>query len=478
MILITNINSCSMCNHTTASIITDNTMFNNIEFLLSAEDVTQEQAKEFLTEMMSRPCKITLDTRLYDKIASSISFFKMPHLIVLDTMNKVLFKTPIDSIPYYTDVIETYSNSIYKNSVVSNDRIKKIIGWRTLNKVDNYFIVTGWQNSDKVYIYDKTTNKLDSLYFTNNDEIIHSLIKAGDDHDIDMAKMKAVYKKYQQPYNLIQFGTGAISGEDQISSSIDLQYIDPDKRLDTIQSEWLTYVYSFKPATKKMKILPLVDWASDSLKGYIFDQYKVDYQSYRELNDSTWIIGGEEYIEEPYDMKNNPIVNDSTMLLINRQPKSNYKQDQLFFYFHKAKDDPKLRYSGKYIKIEFDSIRSFAGEKLNEPGYMWQYEFKYPYFYYNAAPLIYNDLDKSIFDVRKLNKNITWIHALDIDQNVIRILVQEKKNRVLYVVLKDSMKIIKRHNFGEIPSKNNIVLEKENIYYMNKEGQIIEMVKF
>jgi hypothetical protein len=476
MILITNINSCSMCNHTTASIVSNNPLFNNIEYLMSAEDATAEQAKEFLEEMMQRPCKVTINTKLYDRIAETITIFKFPHLVILDTANKILFKTPIDSIVHYYDVIETYTNKKYKTKTFSNDRIRKVIGWRTLNKVGNYFVVTGWQNSEKVYVLNKENKALDSIYLTTNDDVIHRLIQSGNGKDINMEDMKVVYKKYDMPYSLIQFGTGALSGKDQISSSIDLQYVDPNGRFDTIESTWLVYGYTYKPATKKLRILPIVDWASDSANSYVFDHYKFDYQSYQEIDDSTWLMGGKEDIQEEYDLNNNPRRND-TILLFNRLPKKNYQLDRVFFYFRKAHDDTKLRYANKYIKVSFDSIASFEGDKMNEPGYMWTYQLQYPYFYYNNAPLIYNDLDKSIFDIKKISKNITWIHAMDVDKNVLRILVQEKKNRVLYVVWRNSMKVMKRYNFGELPSRNNIVLEGENIYYMNKEGQIIEMTK-
>jgi hypothetical protein len=196
ILLVTNISSCTFCNRSTGLILQNDPLFKNIDFLMSDEEVTMEQARSFLEEMMQRPCKITLDNTLYDTIASAIDDFKMPQVVILDTLNTILFKTPVDSVPFYTDVIETFTALSYHRNVISNNRIKKIIGWRTLNKVGSYFLVTGWQSSEKMFIYNKTTQKLDSLFITSNDSLIHSLIKSGDGNDIDMRRMKKVYKDY------------------------------------------------------------------------------------------------------------------------------------------------------------------------------------------------------------------------------------------------------------------------------------------
>jgi hypothetical protein len=276
---------------------------------------------------------------------------------------------------------------------------------------------------------------------------------------------------------LIQFGTNAITQPGQISSSMDLLYVHPDKPLDTISSEWLSFVFTYKPAARQMKIISVKDWESDSANGYLFDHYKLDYQSYVELNDSTWLLGGKEYIETPWDPEDNPILNDTTMLLFNRKkdPEKGYKLETLFFYFSKPSGSSKLRYANKYIKVSYDSIYTFEGQKMNEPGYMFQYMFEYPYLFYYSSPLIYNDADKSLFDIRTVHKDISWIYALNTDKNIMRILVQENKKEVLYVLRKSDHSVLKRFSFGDLPAKNNIVLEKENLYYMNKEGQIIEM---
>lgn len=477
ILLVTNINSCTFCNQSTGMIIKNDPLFRDVHFLLSDEDVTPDQAKLFLEEMMQRPCKITLDNALYHKIESTINVFKMPHVVILDTLNNLIFKTPVDSVRFYRDVIGTFSPEKYRKTVLSNNRIKKIIGWRTLNKVNNYYIVTGWQSSEKMFVYNKLTHKLDSVFLTNNDTLIKALIKKGDGHDIDIARMKKVYKTYGLPYSLIQFGTNAITTNDMISSSLDLLYVDPDKPLDTITSEWLSYAFTFKPSTKEMKITPIKDWESDSANGYIFDRYKLDYQSYLQLNDSTWLIGGKEDQQQEWDLENNPRLNDTTIGLFNRKqdPDKGYKLEQLFYYYTKTPAGTKLRYNNRHLLIAYDSMYTFDGQKMNEPGYMFQYSFNYPYLFYNSSPFIYNETDKSLFDVRTLNKNITWIHALNTEDNVLRILVQEKKKKVLYILWKDNHQLLKSVSLGDLPSKNNIILEKENLYYMNKEGQIVEM---
>jgi hypothetical protein len=479
ILLVTNINSCTFCNHTTGTIIKNDPVFKNVNFLLSPEEATAEQAKLFLEEMMQRPCAIILDSMLYAKIASTIAIFKMPHVVVLDSINNILFKTPIDSVRFYRDVLQTFAPARYHTKVISNSRIKKIIGWRTLNKIDDHYIVTGWQSSDRMFVYNKATNRLDSVFITNNDSLIKALIEKGDGHDIDIARMKKVYKDYDLPYSLIQFGTNAIQVNDHIASSIDLLYVDPDKPLDTITSEWLSFVFTYKPSAKQMKIIPLKDWESDSANGYIFDHYKLDYQSYREINDSTWLIGGKEDNRNDWDPENNPRMNDTSILLFNRQkdPDKGYKHEQLFYYFTKSAGESKLHYANKYIMVSYDSIYTFDREKMNEPGYMFQYTFEYPYLYYNASPFIYNDTDKSLFDIRMLNKNITWIHTLNTDEHVVRILVQEKKKKILYVLWKHNYQLLKTVELGDLPSKNNMILEGENIYFMNKEGQIVEMEK-
>jgi hypothetical protein len=387
--------------------------------------------------------------------------------------------TTLDSVCCFHNVPTTLPDTPYKKNVIVNNRLKSIAGWRTLNKVGHYYIITGWQSSEKMFIYNKVTAKLDSLYITSNDSLIRALIKQGSGCNIDIARMKAMYKAYNLPYSLIRFGTNALTKGDKITSSFDLFYIDPGKTHDTISSEWLSFVFTYKPSTREMKILPVKDWESDSANGFLFGRYKLDYQYYSQENDSTWLLGGKEYVQADWDPENSPLLDDPLMPFAKRkrEREKGYAFEQLFCYFTRSGHDQRLRYSGRHVLIPYDSLYTFDGEKMNEPGYLFRYGWLHPYIFYHASPFIYNTANRSVYDIRKLNADITWIHAMHTDEHVVRILTQENTSKVLYVLWKHNLQLIKRIPLGDLSSRNTIILEKENLYFMNNDGHIVEMVK-
>lgn len=442
-----NINSCSFCNKAINSIIDDD-LVGKADLLFYSEDLSEEQIDEFITHNFKTPPRYIFNDKLYKSVTQNIKLFKTPLLIILDTTHAVVKTFPIDSIHFYKDLVMSTVNGNASKVTISNDRIKRMSGYRRLNKVDNHLFITGMGNPTKMYDYNLTTRSLDSLCFTQNDKLIYKLLEMRGVKNINVAEVKKTFKEKRLPYEIVSFNTRPYSNNERIYNIMYVEYLDPKKYHDTISTELLFFLFSFDPVAKDLRIHKYKHYEKDWESAEIIDDLRLDYIVLSQINDSLWMMGTE-HIE------------------------GNTNSEKTFLYFSNTSTDKELRFNGNGLSIQTDSMVMFNNEPMNNPMRLYFYELLPSFLYYNESPFYYNHKTKQTFDIRNIAGDTEWILDMEETDNTLSVLVEEKELIVLYNLEKHSKRILKREVLGKNDSRGNVILDKGNVLYTNKKGDIV-----
>lgn len=435
-----NINSCSNCNLFSRDLLENKNIFNHTSFLLSEQDVTLAQADNYLHELFDTSCNITINTSLFELFAKQISFFKMPHLIIADNNNKIVFKTPIDSIRFNVKKIENYIPE-RKEITISNPRLRQLIGYRTIVKVKDKLFITFYQQKEKIYILDLKKNTMDSLYFSN--VLLEKLFTMASIEKTDIAALKSYYKTKGIPYHLAEFGISPCTDGRYFYGSVDMMYVDMNKVQDTIKPLWLPYLIKYDPENKSILLYKYQYWQSDPAS-YTNSTMKQDDKYKQWVNDSTWIIGG--------DVKSEGFAKSKALLE---------------FRLH----NKELMYSSKVSMLTVDGLTNFNGIAMNDEQQEYFYKYTSGFLFFNQSPVIFNSSNHSTVDVRNFDKNIDWIYDISFQQNTIKILTQKEKQFLLLTVDSKNYSLLNKEIIVNT-HKGNVELAGESIYYMDMEGTV------
>lgn len=442
-----NINSCSFCNKATNSIINED-LIGKVDLLFYSEDASAEQVDEFITNNFTKKPQYIFNDKLYKNVTQNIKIFKSPIFIILDTTHTVVKTFPIDSIHFYQDLIRSAINAKSTKTEMSNDRIKRMSGYRRVNKVGDHLFITGMGNPTKIYDYNLATKSLDSLCFTNNDKLIYKLLEMRGVKNINIAEVRKFYKEKHLPYELISFNTRPFSTNDRLADIMYVEYLDPKKYSDTISTELLFFLFSYNPQAKDLRIHKYKHYEKDWESAEIVDDLRLDYIMLSQVNDSVWLMGTE-HINEPAN------------------------SEKTFLYFSNTSNNKELRYNGKKWSVSTDSMVTFNNEIMNNPMRIYFYELLPSFLYYNESPFYYNHKTRQTFNIRDFSGNGTWVYDMEETDNTLSVLVEENESIVLYNLDKPSKRILRREVFGKNDSKGNVILYDGNIVYTNKKGDIV-----
>lgn len=451
-----NVNSCSYCNKITPLFM--NGTLRDATFLFSEEDVTHEQAAAFVQTIMGKPCKILVDEKFFNEVSSGITLFKMPHVVIADSMRHIVFKKPIDSAGYYSDVLHALlNNGPYTLTKLSHPRLTRIAGQKSISKCGSSIAVGSWQQRDRIYLYNITTRKLDSLAFS--DKMIRELLRLGGSACTDPAKVRTAWDRAGMGNDIIEFSATTTADSSRIYGMISMYYpVDVDSLKPGPDGfpdiSWSPFVFSYEPRLKKLTVSPFKYYETDSIgRASIHDGFGLDYDYRQQINDSTWLFGANKLRDTvPADARG----------------------EKMYYYFRKYPSEQRLRYAGRQILFAYDSLVTFSGEQMNKPNYRYQTKLIYPYLVYMGSPSIMNHETGAIFNVSGISNKISWIYDAALSDHTIRLLVKEDKYFVLYTLERSDNHVLHRKEIAPTDAKSNVVLDGENIFYMNKAGEVIQ----
>ena len=442
-----NINSCSFCNKATNAIISEE-LIGKIDLLFSSEEATAEQVDEFVTTNFPIKPRYVFNDALYKNATQHIKIFKSPMCIILDTNYSIVKTFPIDSTHAYEDLIKATLHEKVRKIELGNDRIKRMSGYRRLNKVGNHLFITGMGNPTKIYDYNLDTQTLDSLCFTNNDKLIYKLLDMRGVKNINVAEVRKFYKEKHLPYELTSFSTRPFNTLSRLTDVLYVEYLDPKHYADTISTELLFFLFSYDPKAKDVRIHKYKYYEKDWESAEIVDDLRLDYIHLLQINDSLWMMGTEH-------------INDSV------------STKKTFVYFSNTSDNKELRYNGKQWSVPTDSMITFTNEPMNNPMRIYFYELLSTVLYYNESPFYYNHKTGQVSDIRDIAPDCDWIHDMEETEHTLSVLLEENDMLVLYNLDKLSKRLLKREVFGKNDSKGNVILDEGNIVYTSKRGTIV-----
>jgi len=437
-------------------------LLSQTEFLFSSEDITKEQAESFINDMIGKPSRILFNEKLYEKLNKSYTQFKVPIFAAFDSQKKLIFKTTIDSLFFYDVLISSLINKGYVRKEIANTRLSKLYGLRTLAKIDEYLFIVGWQQNDKIFIMNLKTEGLDSIDL-NNDFIIGELLTNCGVGSINVKRLKKAFQDVNYPMKIVQFSTDIVANEKLLSGAINLFYVDPEHLNDTLfDPQWQSLLFTYEPNPRKLKFVKYKRWEQDSVNALVTDNYVLDYHYFGVLTDTLWLLGGEQKRPEYGEQ---------------RQSLNSYSLKKPFFYYSKTKGNQSAKYCGNYILYDYLIITTFGGKLMDEPNRFYPYILHYPYLAFQESPIILNYIDSSAIDLFGI-KEIDWIFDFEIKQNAVSLLVQEKNIFILYLLSTDrSQKLISREVLGKVDSKGGVILDKGSVYYLDKNGKVISLVR-
>ncbi|MEI6594186.1 MAG: hypothetical protein WCO28_01400 [Bacteroidota bacterium] len=437
-----NVNSCSNCNLFSRDLLFNRNIFNNTTFLLSDQEVTQDQAKQYLNELFDTICTIELNDKLFSLFSEQISFFKMPHLIISDSTNKIVFQTPIDSIRLNISTIETYLQQ-RDETVLLNSRLRQLIGFKTITKVKNKLFITAYQQKEKVFIYNLDTRILDSIYLS--DKILNMMLGSASIKNPDAAATIQFYKKNNFPYHLAEFGITPCTDGHYFYANIDIMYVDIRKKTDTVVPAWFPFLLKYDPVTSVFSYHKYSYFQSNP-DPYGVSELKQDGEYKQYFNDSTWLLGA--------DVK-----------------QTGYKKSKAILKFTTNSKTKELVYSSTQTIITADSLMTFTGRNMNNPAEEYSYKLTGSFLFFNQSPLIQNIQTKKVIDVRKFDPAINWIYDISIKGNNLYILTQKGKDFLLISLNNSDYSLIQTETITK-NAKGNVELDGDTIYYMDKTGNI------
>jgi hypothetical protein len=181
----------------------------------------------------------------------------------------------------------------------------------------------------------------------------------------------------------------------------------------------------------------------------------LDYSYYDQINDSTWLIGGKENVNE-YPTS------------ISMQNK--FKLFKPIFLF-KLMKNKSFEFADSTIIYKNEIMLDFKNTEMNEDGRIYPYFIAFPYLIFNESGTINNiDQNNNQIDLLNYGEKISYVFDAYVENNIINILVQEEKHFFTYVINLDTKKMLNKTDLGIVDSKGNVVYRNGKIIYINKNG--------
>lgn len=468
--------ACTSCGQMVKDINRYPALGNTGSFLFSSDEVTQEQADDFLSETFGKPVNAVVNKSLFNKVAGSQQRFKIPKLAIYDSISqRTIHLMQIDSIYYNIDLINLYLNSggSYKHTTYSNPRIRRLIGQKNINKVGDKLFISAYQNTDRIYIFDLATEKLDSIFIS--DETLKKLYEAGGIVNPDISKLRAYHKQNNLSMPLIQFHSMPYSDDKQFTDYLNVWYYDPDYTGDTIDPKGISFFVNYNVEKRQLKIQEFDYWESNPPTGkfyqqYIPSKYAQEFTYKRMINDTTWIVSGD------------------------KQPDQGKENSKTIMLLKFTKAGKKWQYSGHKDSLYVEQINDFKGENLNDPTKGYIYQYKQPYLFFGVSPIIKDFSNGKTIDLSTVDKKINWVFDLEYTANLVNVLVQKPEDGIYLLAFdRGSLKLLSQElvykkkaastsgnenaELEDFSYQSNTVLKDGKMYFVSKKGEIVQLEK-
>lgn len=475
-----NVFGCNSCNQISKDLKSYPPLLNEGTFLFSPEDVTGEQANGYIEDMFGTRFRVQINEEIYSKISKQIDFFKVPKIAVYDSIEKKCVQLfPMENIWYYKDVLDYYLkiDKPYRMRKIKQPRLSRLIGWKNINKVGDKFFVNSYNNNNKTYIYDLKTTQLDSLFIS--DQVLKKLYEIGGIKNVDVKELKAYHKLHDLPMQLVQFHSDPCSDNRYYNTYLNVFYYDPLYTGDTLSAQGFSFFVNYDVEKRNLKLQEFEFWEStppaDPYAYHEPSKYSQDWGYKKKLNDSTWIVSGDKLPDEG----------------------KQFSKTKLLLKFIKSKDTTytKWVYSGQYDSLYVDSIFSYKGESMNEQASYYTFGYEPPYLFFCESPVI-KDFEKDrIINMSDYDKSIDWTFNIEFTANLLHVIVQKNRkgifrytfNRADYTLIGSETVLVNKESgmlstWDQIRSggsledmnyQSNLLVDKGQLYYMHKNGDIV-----
>lgn len=442
--------NCTFCNNS-LRIIQDNDHFISSSVLLgSAEDANIRQLKSLALDNFKinfRDYKI--DTKLYDKLAGG-NYYKIPCFAIVNSQNELVFKTTVDSLQFYQPIIKQNLNpktQVAKLKPISCLRLTDIGGYSSLQIHNEMVGINFFNKSDRIYLLDTKTQKLDSLFFSYDDLLLKKLFKMANETYADPKAVIDFAKNNMLPYDLHHFGSLSLNG-DVITSTDHLLYVDLRDTSEMISATWKQFILSISLSKKELSFYYIDNWQDSTNKPIEFRNFDFNDQFYNKESDSTWLVSSKKLqVTNAIDLN---------------------------LYMVRFKADAKNR----LIPIGIDSFPQlnfidFKGKPLNKPNFIIPFHYGNGLLYFNESPFVL--VNKKWVNVQKSIPSLDWIYNVTIDSSseVLTLMVREstKKKSIIYYDL-TSKQVVNRIALPTFEPKSNVVFKDDIMVFLDSKGNL------
>lgn len=448
--ILVSFSNCSYCNNS-LRIIPDGDHFIASSVLLgSAGDATVKQLKSLAEENFKiNFSNYIIDTKLFEKITNGV-FYKMPCFAILNSNNEILFRTTVDSLGFYQTLIKQYLNpklKISKLKPIENRRLSEIGGYSSIQVLDEKIGISYFNKSDRIYFLDSKTNKLDSLYFSNDEILLGKLFKLSGENESDPKTVIDFSKRNKLPFDLHHFGSLSLKG-DLLSTTDHLLYVNLKDTSEYISALWKQFVISISLSKKKINFYFIEQWHDSISKPDEFKKFDFNDQLYSQESDSSWVISVKKIIpDNPSDLN-------------------------LYLARFKITSENKLLPVGidSFPKIVF---KDFVGKSLNKPNFIIPFEYRKNLLFFNESPTIL--VNNKWINLQKNIPALDWIYdvELDAESKLLTLVVREnsKKRSVIYFDLY-SQSVVNKVLLPKFEPKSNVLFKNETLIFLNSEGSL------
>lgn len=442
--------NCTFCNNSLRIFHGDDNFISSSVLLGSAEDANIKQLKSLAVENFQINFKgYQINTKLFNNITAGI-FYKMPCFAILNSDNKILFKTTVDSVVYYKQTIGEYlspKTKISKLKPVKNARLSEIGGYSSIEVFADKVGISYFNKSDRIYFLDTKLNKLDSLYFSNDEVLLEKLFKMAGETESDPHKVIDFANRNDLPYDLHHFGSLSLNG-DYLTTTDDLLYADLRDTIEILYAKWKPFVISISISKKTINFLSTDQWHDSITKPNQFKNFDFNDQLYQKESDSTWLISSKKLIpDNPTDLN-------------------------LYMVRFKANSEDKL------IPIGMDSFpklafKDFNGKSLNKPNFIIPFEYSKELLYFNESPSIL--VNNEWIDVKKSISSINWIYDVELNEqgNLLTLVIREHNNdkSLVYYDL-STRSVINKILLPKFEAKSNVQLSNNMLSFLDSNGTL------
>lgn len=472
--------SCNSCNQIAKDLKEYPRLLHEGAFLFSSKDITLEQASAYVEEMFGQGFNVTVNKNIHKSIMGDTRNFKIPKIAIYDSAESKLVRSfPISEIWHKRDIIDFYleQGKPYTVKRIRNNRISRLSGYKTINKVGDKIFVTAQTNGSKIYIYDLKTKQLDSIVIT--DKMLIKLYEIGGIKNVDLPRVKAYHKNFDMPMPLVQFYSDPYSDDRYFNTYLNTFYYDPDYTGDTIMPKGTSFFVNYDVQKKNLSLQEFEYYQSTPITDpFSYNEpskYVQDWGYKKFVNDSTWIVSGDKLPDEGKE----------------------FSKTKVLLKYIRNNDTPyaKWVFSGHYDSLYVDSMYSYSHQSMNEQHSYYTYGYKPPYLYYCQSPIIKDfETDRTINMLNYAN-DIDWTFDIEFSNNLLYVYVQRNREGIfkytfnrsdyslaavqtIFVEKGSGMRstfdvIVAGENLEDMDYQSNVFVDKGSLYMMHKSGDIL-----